>query len=233
MNAGGVPAAAHCASATHIAERFDARYGDALDALAELRRKLLGGREGRCSGASVVERGHRRDFCDSVEQGGLTQRLAHGSIVVGVSHHGAPLDVRERLAFATRDVMPALERLRAEAGIAESVVLSTCNRTELYLVEGEREAAPAAWALLSERLGADASGYGYVRRDREAAAHLFRVASGLDSMVVGEAQIHGQVRDAWEACRPASGAMLNRLFQSALLDRLAVCAARRASGTAR
>jgi glutamyl-tRNA reductase len=134
-----------------------------------------------------------------------------------VSHHGAPLDVRERIAFATRDVMPALDRLRADAGITESVVLSTCNRTELYLVEGEREAAPAAWALLSERLGADASGYGYVRRDRDAASHLFRVASGLDSMVVGEAQIHGQVRDAWEACRPASGVILNRLFQFALL----------------
>ena len=139
-------------------------------------------------------------------------------IVLGVSHHGAPLDVRERLAFRPPEVLPSLERLRESAGAREGVLLSTCNRTELYLVEGDADrCAPAAWALLAERLGAEASGYGYVRRDREAAAHLFRVASGMDSMVVGEAQIHGQVRDAWEASRPASGAVLNRLFQSALL----------------
>ncbi|MDB4881271.1 MAG: Glutamyl-tRNA reductase [Gemmatimonadetes bacterium] len=138
-------------------------------------------------------------------------------IVLGVSHHGAPLDVRERLAFAAREVIPTLERLLGKVGAREGVLLSTCNRTELYLVEGEREAAPDAWALLSERLGSDASRYGYVQRDRAAAAHLFRVASGMDSMVVGEAQIHGQVRDAWEASRSMSGAVLNRLFQSALL----------------
>jgi glutamyl-tRNA reductase len=138
-------------------------------------------------------------------------------IVLGVSHHGAPLDVRERLAFRTSEVFDALERLRREAGAREGVLLSTCNRTELYLVEGDTESAGPAWTLLSERLGHEASGYGYVWRDREAVAHLFRVASGMDSMVVGEAQIHGQVRDAWEVSRPASGAVLNRLFQTALL----------------
>ena len=138
-------------------------------------------------------------------------------IVIGVSHHGAPLDVRERLAFRPHEVLPALEQLRDSAGVLEGVLLSTCNRTELYLVEGEEQSATAGWALLSDRLGEAASGYGYVRRDREAAAHLFRVAAGMDSMVVGEAQIHGQVRDAWETSRPASGAVLNRLFQSALL----------------
>ena len=138
-------------------------------------------------------------------------------IVLGVSHHGAPLDVRERLAFRAPEVVPAIERLRGVAGVREGVVLSTCNRTELYLVEGLHDAVTAGWALLAERLGGDASVYGYVRRDREAAAHLFRVASGMDSMVVGEAQIHGQVRDAWESSRPGSGAVLNRLFQTALL----------------
>jgi len=95
-------------------------------------------------------------------------------------------------------------------------VLSTCNRTEFYLVESDADAAPAVWAALSERLGTDATGYGYIRRDRDAAAHLFRVASGLDSMVLGEAQIQGQVRDAWESCRAHSGPVLNRLFQTAL-----------------
>ena len=138
-------------------------------------------------------------------------------IAVGVSHHGAPLDVREKLAIPTRDVAPVLDTLVDASGAREAVLLSTCNRTEIYLVEGDRDAAADAWALLSERLGADASSYGYVRRDREAAAHLFRVASGIDSMIIGEAQIHGQVRDAWETSRAASGAVLNRLFQTALL----------------
>jgi glutamyl-tRNA reductase len=138
-------------------------------------------------------------------------------VVLGVSHHGAPVEVRERLAFRPQEVVPSLEALRSDTGAREGVMLSTCNRTELYLVEGDAQCATAGWALFSARLGAEASGYGYVRRDREAAAHLFRVAAGMDSMVVGEAQIHGQVRDAWEASRPASGAVLNRLFQSALL----------------
>ena len=138
-------------------------------------------------------------------------------IVLGVSHHEAPLDVRERLAFSSREILPALARLRDETGAREGVLLSTCNRTELYLVEGDAAASAAAWQMLSARLGDDASAYGYVRRDRDAATHLFRVASGLESMVVGEAQIHGQVRDAWEKSRPECGAVLNRLFQSALL----------------
>jgi glutamyl-tRNA reductase len=138
-------------------------------------------------------------------------------IVLGVSHHGAPVDVRERLAFRGSEVLPALARLRERAGAAEGVLLSTCNRTELYLVDGPGDAVAEGWTLLSERLGGDASGYGYVRRDRDAAAHLFRVVAGMDSLVVGEAQIHGQVRDAWEASRPAAGTVLNRLFQSALL----------------
>jgi glutamyl-tRNA reductase len=138
-------------------------------------------------------------------------------IVVGVSHHGAPLEVRERLAYRPSEVLALLERARVEGGAREAVLLSTCNRTELYLTEGDREVAPFVWTLFGERLGGDASAYGYVRRDRDAVAHLFRVVSGMDSMVVGEAQIHGQVRDAWEASRPASGAVLNRLFQSALL----------------
>jgi glutamyl-tRNA reductase len=138
-------------------------------------------------------------------------------IVVGVSHHGAPLDVRERLAYRTNEVQGLLDRLRTAAEVREAVLLSTCNRTELYVVEGAQPAVPAIWSLYAERLGSDASGFGYVRRDRDAIAHLFRVVSGMESMVVGEAQIHGQVRDAWETSRASSGAVLNRLFQSALL----------------
>ncbi|MEP6495748.1 MAG: glutamyl-tRNA reductase [bacterium] len=139
-------------------------------------------------------------------------------IVVGLNHRGAPLDVRERVAYRATEVAPALEALRDGCGIRESVVLSTCNRTEVYFVESDVDATPAVWSELSARLGTgiDASAYGYVRRDRDAASHLFRVASGLDSMVLGEAQIHGQVRDAWEHCRAHSGPVLNRLFQTSL-----------------
>jgi glutamyl-tRNA reductase len=113
--------------------------------------------------------------------------------------------------------MPALGRLLALSGAREAVMLSTCNRTEVYVVEGESDAAPHVWAVLSDRLGEPAAAHGYVMREREAVSHLYRVASGMDSMILGEAQIHGQVRDAWEHSRAASGAVLNRLFQTALL----------------
>jgi glutamyl-tRNA reductase len=138
-------------------------------------------------------------------------------VVAGISHQGAALAVREKIAYRAAELLPTLAAIREAAAWREAVLLSTCNRTEFYIVEGERDAAPSIWSALSARLGEDASTYGYVRRDRDAIAHLFRVTSGLDSMVLGEAQIHGQVRDAWEACRPESGAVLNRLFQSSLL----------------
>ena len=137
--------------------------------------------------------------------------------VVGLNHRTAALDVRERLTFRASDMGAVLDRVRSAAGAPESVMLSTCNRTEVYVVEGEQDAAPAVWEVLGGRLGADATPHGYVRRDRDAVAHLFRVAAGLDSMVLGEAQIHGQVRDAWETCRAHSGTVLNRLFQTAML----------------
>ena len=137
--------------------------------------------------------------------------------VVGVNHRGASLEIRERLAYRASEAAPALTALRDASGAREAVLLSTCNRTEVYAVDGEHDPAGSVWAAFSERLGADASAFGYVRRDRDAVTHLFRVASGLDSMVLGEAQIHGQVRDAWETCRTQSGPVLNRLFQTSLL----------------
>jgi glutamyl-tRNA reductase len=136
--------------------------------------------------------------------------------LVGLNHRGAPVEIRERVAYQASEIIAALDAMRTSSGAGEAVLLSTCNRTEIYLVEAEQDAAPVAWRALSERLGTDASGYGYVRRDRDAVAHLFRVASGLDSMVLGEAQIHGQVRDAWEQSRSHSGPVLNRLFQTSL-----------------
>jgi glutamyl-tRNA reductase len=137
-------------------------------------------------------------------------------VVVGISHRGASVAVRERVSFSAADARRAVDALRQSSSAREAILLSTCNRTEFYLVEGESDAAPAVWDALSARLGEDAASYGYVMRDRDAVAHLFGVASGLDSMVLGEAQIQGQVRDAWENCRHSSSAILNRLFQTSL-----------------
>jgi glutamyl-tRNA reductase len=137
-------------------------------------------------------------------------------IVAGISHRGASVEIREKVSFSVAEARRAIESV-IETGVArEAVVLSTCNRTEFYFIETDAGAAPAVWKLMSDRLGEDASAYGYVKRDREAVSHLFAVTSGLDSMVLGEAQIHGQVRDAWEHSRAQSGAVLNRLFQTAL-----------------
>jgi glutamyl-tRNA reductase len=142
-------------------------------------------------------------------------------IAAGVSHRTTPIEARERLAYGASEIVSALAELREASGAREGVLLSTCNRTEFYVVEGDRDgdldAAAAVSRLLAGRLGGDVAQYLYAWRDREAAAHLFRVAGGLDSMIVGEAQIHGQVRDAWERSRAQSGPVLNRLFQTALL----------------
>jgi glutamyl-tRNA reductase len=142
-------------------------------------------------------------------------------IVLGLSHRSAPIEVRERIAVPVSEVRSTVNALREASGAREMVLLSTCNRTEIYAVEGEGggpgDGVAAIWAELSRQYGLDLTSYGYVRRDRDAVAHLYRVASGMDSMILGEAQIHGQVRDAWELSRSASRAILNRLFQSALL----------------
>ena len=138
-------------------------------------------------------------------------------IVAGVSHHTAPLAVRERLVVSAGETIAAARRILEAANAKEVVLLSTCNRTEIYAVEADVDAVPAIWSDFSALLGADVSQYGYVRRDRDAVSHLYRVTAGMDSMILGEAQIHGQVRDAWERSRAASGAVLTRLFQSALM----------------
>jgi len=137
-------------------------------------------------------------------------------IVAGVSHSTAPIEVREKLAFRAHEALGALARLRESGIIREGVALSTCNRTEIYAVEQDGDALPHISSLLSRRLGDDATGFMYVRRDRTVASHLFGVAAGLDSMILGEAQIHGQVKQAWEECRAESGPIPNRMFQTAV-----------------
>lgn len=138
-------------------------------------------------------------------------------IVAGVSHATAPIEVREKLALNAREALHALSSLKSEQAMREGVVLSTCNRTEIYAVADGDDVVTRIAALYSDRLGEGVDQYLYVRRERDATAHLFAVAAGLDSMILGEAQIHGQVKDAWEQSRSESGPILNRMFQSALL----------------
>jgi glutamyl-tRNA reductase len=137
--------------------------------------------------------------------------------LIGVNHRSASIEIREKLAFSATERVPALLRLREQSGAREAALLSTCNRTEVYLVDGENPSVPLVRDLFSSRLGEDASRYLYLRHDRETVSNLFKVASGLDSMILGEAQIQGQVSEAWESSREATGAVLNRLFQQAQL----------------
>jgi glutamyl-tRNA reductase len=138
-----------------------------------------------------------------------------------MSHHSAPIEVREKVAFAPCAARSFLRRLKENGAVAEAVLLSTCNRTELYAVvedEGAKErlfgalAAEKglAWDLLER--------HSYWRTDDEAVRHLYRVASSLDSMVVGEAQILGQVREAYRMATEelCAGPVLNRLFHTSL-----------------
>ncbi len=137
--------------------------------------------------------------------------------VAGVNHRTAPIEIREKLAFTGAERSRLLERLRHDHPVSEAALLSTCNRTEVYLIAGQDSSVSHIREIFSDRLGEDVSQFMYVRHDREAASHLFRVTSGVDSMILGEAQIQGQVHDAWESSRGATGAALNRLFQQAQL----------------
>ena len=118
----------------------------------------------------------------------MTGLAEMGIKVLGVNHRTAPLEVRERFAHGAHEVPGALARVLA-AGASGGVLLSTCNRTEFYLVTDDEPALETAWSLLGERLDAAPSGgvreYGYIARDRDAVRHLYRVSSGLDSMILG------------------------------------------------
>jgi glutamyl-tRNA reductase len=139
----------------------------------------------------------------------VTPDVSDRLLAVGVSHHHAPLEVRERLYL--QDGHAA--ELAAELG--DAVVLSTCNRTEIYFAGGSPDAAQAE---LERRSGLELGSVLARWDDDEAVSHLFRVAAGLDSLVPGESQILGQVREAYDAARTAgaTGPLLNRLFEEAL-----------------
>ena len=141
--------------------------------------------------------------------------------VAGISHRSAPVEVRERVAFPPCAGRSFLRRLKDDGVASEAVLLSTCNRTEVYAVVEEEESRGEILDLLAEDRGADRASLDrdtYWLTDAEAARHLYRVASSLDSMVVGEAQILGQVRDAYRAAteEQCTGPILNRLFHTSL-----------------
>ncbi|HEY2946603.1 MAG TPA: glutamyl-tRNA reductase [Vicinamibacteria bacterium] len=125
-------------------------------------------------------------------------------VVVGLSHRTATLDARESLAIPTGGLGPLLERLREETGVTEAMVLSTCNRVEVYATGGSAAQGPiASFLKRSSRAPVELEAHLYRLAGEEAVRHAFRVASGLDSLVVGEPQILGQVKAAYEAARAA------------------------------
>ena len=143
-------------------------------------------------------------------------------LALGVSHKTAPLVLRERLSLTEGRAVGALNELTAAAGIHEAAAISTCNRTELYLIVSDPvEAESTALGVLTRQAEirpTELLGHLYSLRSSEAARHLLRVSAGLDSMIVGEAEIQGQVKRAYELAlvEGATGPVLNRLFRAAL-----------------
>lgn len=140
-------------------------------------------------------------------------------VIVGMNHRSAPIDVRESVAFEISHVHEALERLRACPSIQESAILSTCNRVEVVAaaLNGGSAAEEIKSFLVEQRARNDRDSlddHVYVHHGPEAVRHLFRVAASLDSMVVGEPQILGQLKEHYDAARAAGtvGTILHRLF---------------------
>ena len=148
--------------------------------------------------------------------------MSAGLLALGVSHKTAPLDLRERLSLPEGRAAGVLRELRQHPAVQEAVAISTCNRTELYFVTGDPvDAENEALGVLSRQAGirpTELLGHVYSLRDGEAVRHLFEVAGGLDSMIVGEAEIQGQVKRAYELAlvEGVTGPLTNRLFRDAL-----------------
>jgi len=140
-------------------------------------------------------------------------------VMVGLSHDSTPVEWRERVSFSRDSAGEALGRLLADSRLTEAVILSTCNRTEIYVLAESQEAGEARIReFIRQHVGQDLPFTGVTRADREAMHHLFRVSAGLESLVLGEGQIIAQVRIALELARErgAVGPILERCFQAAL-----------------
>jgi len=143
-------------------------------------------------------------------------------LALGISHKTAPVALRERLAFTELEAAEFAEQATASAEVREAVVISTCNRTEVYLVVGDPvQAESDVLGLLARRAHIRPTELAeaiYSPRNCDAARHLYRVTAGLESMIVGEAEVQGQIRRAHEAAMRAgcTGPLSNRLFAAAL-----------------
>src|ERR687893_1952214 len=143
-------------------------------------------------------------------------------VFVGLSHRTAPLELLERMAMRDERLPKALADLVARDFLSEAVVLSTCHRVEVYAVAERFHGAMADVRHFLSELSyvppEDFSDHLYVHYDDAAAGHLFSVAAGLDSVVLGESQVLGQVRDAWERAREEGAAAtgLSALFRHSL-----------------
>src|SRR5438105_6258210 len=137
--------------------------------------------------------------------------------ILGMNHRTAPVALREKVAFSEERLLAALRTLRQEAGVAEVVILSTCNRTEVYWAGSASGAELSVWLEQHHTDGLDLAASLYVHQEKNAVEHAFNVASGLDSMVLGEAQILGQLKHAYRIAQQAgsTGPHLNKLFQAA------------------
>ncbi len=140
-------------------------------------------------------------------------------VIVGLNHRSAPIEVRESVAFENSYIRAALASLRGYPAIEEGVIVSTCNRVEVIAAAGDcQTASNDISAFLNEqrthRLAESLDGHTYIYQGPEAVRHLFRVAASLDSMVVGEPQILGQLKQYYDAAQQAGtvGAILHRLF---------------------
>jgi glutamyl-tRNA reductase len=141
-------------------------------------------------------------------------------LLLGVNHTTAPVEVRERLAIPATRLADATRTLAHQPGVREALILSTCNRVELLTVyEGAAAPAPNSIRFIEDYLNvgaADIQPHVYQYRELEAIRHLFRVASSLDSMVVGEAQILGQVKQSWSVAREVGAIKSTEAFSSTL-----------------
>lgn len=138
-------------------------------------------------------------------------------LAFGINHTTAPVDIRERVAFSAEAMTPALRDLTNNTPVNEAAILSTCNRTELYCgLDGVSSDAIIDWLCDYHNLpGNSLSPYIYLYPNQDAVRHMLRVASGLDSMILGEPQILGQMKDAFQHANAAGtiGKLLSKLFQ--------------------
>ena len=143
--------------------------------------------------------------------------------LIGCNHRTAPVELRERISFTPQQALQAADELRHQGILEEAVVLSTCNRSELYGVPGDANTTPAEamedfFTEFHRVPRSDLAGRMYRSVGPDAVRHLFRVAAGIDSMMLGEAEILGQLRSAYSQAldHGATGPVLNRVFQGAL-----------------